>query len=148
MRAHGTQKTKTKAMCSNKTKTQAHGQKNNHQPCAKQDKNMQLMRISQPIKTRTARNNTRWQEKHKTEDTWTGGHKAEWTRDRTHTQDRKWSVSVQTPARNRNSRHECWDSNTTLQHETRHVKPLLIHADFYIYNDHVRIDLLSTFTFS
>ncbi len=28
MRAHGTQKTKTKAMCSHKTKTQAHGQQN------------------------------------------------------------------------------------------------------------------------
>ncbi len=44
MRAHGTQKTKTKAMCSHKTKTQAHGQQTNHQPCAKQDTNMQLMR--------------------------------------------------------------------------------------------------------
>ncbi len=28
MRAHGTQNTKTKAMCSHKTKTQAHGQQN------------------------------------------------------------------------------------------------------------------------
>ncbi len=45
MRAHGTQKTKTKAMCSHKTKTQAHGQQQtNHQPCTKQDMNMQLMR--------------------------------------------------------------------------------------------------------
>ncbi len=44
MRAHGTQKTKTKAMCSHKTKTQAHGQQTNHQPCAKQDTNTQLMR--------------------------------------------------------------------------------------------------------
>ncbi len=34
MRAHGTQKTKTKAMCSHKTKTQVHGQQTNNQPCA------------------------------------------------------------------------------------------------------------------
>ncbi len=35
--------------------------------------------------------------------------------------DRKWSASVRTPSRDRNSRHECWDPNTTLQHETRHA---------------------------
>ncbi len=45
MRAHGTQTTKTKAMCSHKTKTQAHGRQTNHQPCAKQNINTQLMRI-------------------------------------------------------------------------------------------------------
>ncbi len=45
MRAHGTQKTNTRAMCSHKTKTQAHGQQTIHQPCAKQDTNTQLMRI-------------------------------------------------------------------------------------------------------
>ncbi len=45
MRAYCTQKTKTKAMCSHKIKTQAHGQQTNHQPCAKQDTNTQLMRI-------------------------------------------------------------------------------------------------------
>ncbi len=33
------------AICSHKTKTQAHGQQINHQPCAKQDTNTQLMRI-------------------------------------------------------------------------------------------------------
>ncbi len=44
MRAQGTQKTKTEATCSHTTKTQAHGQQTNHQPCAKQDTNMQLMR--------------------------------------------------------------------------------------------------------
>ncbi len=39
-----------------------------------------------------------------------------------HTQrDRTWSASVRTPSRNRNSRHECRDPNTTLQHETRHA---------------------------
>ncbi len=33
-------------MCSHKTKTQAHGQRNkNHQPCVKQDTNTELMRI-------------------------------------------------------------------------------------------------------
>ncbi len=59
MRAHGTQKTKTKAMCSHKTKTQAHGQQTNHQPCAKLDTIMQLMRIlisreiTQDMKTRS-----------------------------------------------------------------------------------------------
>ncbi len=45
MRAHGTQKSRTKATCSHKTKTQAHGQQTNHQPCAEQDTNMPLMGI-------------------------------------------------------------------------------------------------------
>ncbi len=45
MRARGTQKTRTEATCSHTTKTQAHGQQTNHQPCAKQDANTQLMRI-------------------------------------------------------------------------------------------------------
>ncbi len=45
MRARGTQKTRTEATCSHKTKTQAYGQQTNHQPCAKQDMNTQLMRI-------------------------------------------------------------------------------------------------------
>ncbi len=35
--------------------------------------------------------------------------------------DRKWSASVRTLSRDRNSRHECRDPNTTLQHETRHA---------------------------
>ncbi len=35
--------------------------------------------------------------------------------------DRKWSASVRTPSRDRNSKHECRDPNTTLQHETRHA---------------------------
>ncbi len=34
---------------------------------------------------------------------------------------RKWSASVRTPSRDRNSKHECRDPNTTLQHETRHA---------------------------
>ncbi len=42
------------------------------------------------------------------------------SRPRTHN-DRKWSASVRTPSRDRNSRHECRDPNTTLQHETRHA---------------------------
>ncbi len=58
MRARGTQKTRTEATCSNKTKTQAHGQQTIHQPCAKQDMNTQLMRklishvFTQDMKTR------------------------------------------------------------------------------------------------
>ncbi len=36
-------------------------------------------------------------------------------------QDRTWSASVQTQSRNLNSRHECRDPNTTLQHETSHA---------------------------
>ncbi len=44
MRARGTQKTRTEATYSHKTETQAHGQQTNHQPCAKQDMNTQLMR--------------------------------------------------------------------------------------------------------
>ncbi len=75
----------------------------------------------QPIRTRTACKNTRWQEKHAT-DTWTEECAAEQTRDCTATQhDRTWSVSIRTPTRNRNSRHECQDSKTTLQYETRHA---------------------------
>ncbi len=35
--------------------------------------------------------------------------------------DRTWSTSVRTPTRNHNSRQECRDPNTTLQHETRHA---------------------------
>ncbi len=42
------------------------------------------------------------------------------SRPRTHN-DRKWSASVRTPSRDRNSRHEYRDPNTTLQHETRHA---------------------------
>ncbi len=63
MRALGTQKTRTKATCSHKTKTQAHGQQTIHQPCAKQDMNMQLMRklishvFTQHMKTRKHRAN-------------------------------------------------------------------------------------------
>ncbi len=91
MRARGTQKTRTEATCSHKTETQAHGQQTNHQPCAKQDMNTQLMRklisqcshktwqheSTQPIETRTACNTT----KH----TWTRVCGAERTRDRAHT---------------------------------------------------------------
>ncbi len=44
MRAHDTQKTRTEATCSHKTKTHAHGQQTYPQPCAKQDMNTQLMR--------------------------------------------------------------------------------------------------------
>ncbi len=96
MRARGTQKTRTEATCSHKTETQAHGQQTNHQPCAKQDMNTQLMRklishvftqdrntstkynkCTQPIETRTACNTT----KH----TWTRVRGAERTRDLAHT---------------------------------------------------------------
>ncbi len=86
MRAHGTQKTKTEVTCSHKTKTQAHGQQTNHQPCAKQDTNTQPMNIQAAC--------------HTTKHTWTEEHTAEQTRDRTLTQrDRMWSASVQTPTR-------------------------------------------------
>ncbi len=47
--AHGTQKTKTKSHVLTQNKTQAHGQQNiNHQLCAKQDTNTQLMRVFEP----------------------------------------------------------------------------------------------------
>ncbi len=53
---------------------------------------------------------------------WTAERAGERTRDRTLTQrDRTLRASVRTPTRNQNSRHECWDPNTTLQHETRHA---------------------------
>ncbi len=68
----------------------------------------------QPIKTRTACNTTKhtWTQERATERTW----------DRTLPQrDKTWSASVRTPTRNRNSRHECRDPNTTFQRETRHA---------------------------
>ncbi len=58
MWARGTQKTRTEATCSHKTKTQAHGQQTIHQPCAKQDTNMQLMRTHKP-RVHTRHENTR-----------------------------------------------------------------------------------------
>ncbi len=45
MRAHGTQKTKTKPCAHTKQKHKHMASKSNHQPCAKQDTNTQLMRI-------------------------------------------------------------------------------------------------------
>ncbi len=41
MRAHGPQKTKTKAMCSHKTKTEAHGQQNKSPAMCKTGHEMQ-----------------------------------------------------------------------------------------------------------
>ncbi len=140
MRAHGTQKTKTKAMCY-KQKHKHMASKTNQQPCAKQDSYAANENTYKPcvltrhdnMKARSqwktqditwmhaACKNTRWQEKHAT-DTWTEECAAEQTRDCTATQqDRTWSVSIRTPTRNRNSRHECQDSKTTLQYETRHA---------------------------
>ncbi len=93
MRAHGTQKTRTEATCSQKTKTQAHDQQTNHQPCAKQDMNTQLMRklISSRMHAHS------------------------------HKETERGAWVSETLSRNRNSRHECWDPNTTLQHETKHA---------------------------
>ncbi len=111
MRAHGTQKTRTEATCSHKT---------NHQPCAKQDTNTQLMR--KLISHVFTQDMTTW--KHAANEyTSYVPHSTRYnTNARTLTQrDRTWSTSVQTPSRNRNSRHECRDPNTTLQHETRHA---------------------------
>ncbi len=121
MRAHGTQRTKTKATCSHKTKTHAHGQQTNHQPCAKQDINTQLMR--KLISHVFTQDMTTW--KHAANEyTSCVPHSTRYNmKTRTLTQrDRTWSVSVRTPSRNRNSRHECRDPNTTLQHETRHTE--------------------------
>ncbi len=70
-----------------------------------------IHKCTQPIETRTACNTT----------------KHTWTRVRLHN-DRKWSASVRTPSRDRNSRHECRDPNTTLQHETRHTDSSTLEA--------------------
>ncbi len=120
MRAHGTQKTRTEATCSHKTKTQAHVQQTNQQPCAKQDMNTQLMR--KLISHVSTQDMTKW--KHAADEyTSCVPHSTRYnTNARTLTQrDRTWSVSVRTPSRNRSSKHECRDPNTTLQHETRHA---------------------------
>ncbi len=150
MRAHGTQKTKTKAMCSHKTKTQAHGQQNKSPAMCKTghehaaNENTHKLRVHtrhDDIKARSQWNT--WAACHTAQDiTWM--HAADKNTDcvqhhthtthvdkrargranssRTLTQwDRTWSASVRTPTRNRNSRHECRDPNTTLQHKTRHA---------------------------
>ncbi len=147
MRARGTQKTRTEATYSHKTETQAHGQQTNHQPCAKQDMNTQLMRklishvFTQDMTTwKHAANeytscvphstryniNARSRLKHELRATQqnTRGQEcavpSELETAHSHN-DRKWSASVRTPSRDQNSRHECRDPNTTLQHETRHA---------------------------
>ncbi len=128
MRAHGTQKTRTEATCSHKTKTQAHGQQTIHQPCAKQDMNTQLMRklishvfTQDMITWKHAANEihklhaTQHKTYHEctqpiktrtacntTKHTRTEECAAERTRDHTLPQrDRTWSASVRTPTRNR-----------------------------------------------
>ncbi len=98
MSARGTQKTRTEATCSHKTETQAHGQQTNHQPCAKQDMNTQQHNKTRVDKSARCRANSR---------------------PRTHTMTEN-GARVSEP-RHRNSRHECRDPNTTLQHETRHA---------------------------
>ncbi len=149
MRTHGTQKTMTKAMCSHKTKTQAHGlqnkslamcktghehaaNENTHKPrvhtrhdnikARSQNNTQAAFHTAQDITLmHTADKNTNCVQ-HKSQHTWTEECAAERTQDCTLTQqDRTWSASVQTPSRNRNSRHECRELNTTLQHETRHT---------------------------
>ncbi len=99
MRAHGTQKTRTEATCSHKTETQAHGQQTNHQPCAKQDMNRQLMR--KLISHMFTQDMTTW--KHAANEyTSCVPHSTRYNmKTRTLTQrDRTWSVSVRTPSRN------------------------------------------------
>ncbi len=65
--------------------------------------------------------NTNCVQHHKTQHMWTdksaGLNKLETARSHNDT----WSTSVQTPSRNRNSRHECRDPNTILQDEIRHA---------------------------
>ncbi len=64
-----------------------------------------------------------WTACYNTKHTWTEERATERTRDHTLTQrDRTWSVSVWTPTRDRNSRHECQDPFTALQHETKHAE--------------------------
>ncbi len=112
--------------CAHTKQKQKHmASKTNHQPCAKQDTNTQLMRIlisrvfTQDMRTwkRTANKIHKLRAtQHKTQhecmqpiktqtaytpqDTWTGEHTGERTQDHTLTQqDRTWSASVQTPTR-------------------------------------------------
>ncbi len=150
MRAHGTQKTKTKAMCSHKTKTQAHGQQNKspamcktrHEHAANENTHKPHvhtrhynMKARSQWKTRAACHTAQditWMHaadkntncvQHHTHTTHVDKRaRGRANSSRTLTQrDRTWSASVRTPTRNRNSRHECRDPNTTLQHETRHT---------------------------
>ncbi len=117
MRAHGKLKSKTKPCAHTKQKHKHMASKTNHQPCAKQDTNMQLMRIL--IKHVFTQNMTTWKHAaheihklcHTAQDTWTGERTAERTQDRTLTQqDRTWSTSVQTPTRTKSQ-----DMSTGIQ---------------------------------
>ncbi len=103
-----------------KQKTQAHGQQTNHQPWAKQDMTHAANEKTHKPRVFTRHDNmkacSQWIYKLRATQ-----HKI-YTNARTLTQrDRTWCVGVRTPSRNRNSRHECRDPNTTLQHETRHA---------------------------
>ncbi len=128
--------------------------KANHQPCAKQDTNTQLMRIlishvftqdmttwkhaaneytscvPQRHKTRwmhTADKNTNCVPQHKTHVNRRASGRAN-LRPRTHTTRQNMERECPNPDMNRNSRHECRDSNTTLQHETRHADERALEA--------------------
>ncbi len=152
MRAHGTQKTKTKAMCSHKTKPQAHGQQNKSPAMCKTGHEHAANENTHKPRVHTRHDNMKacsqwntWAACHTAQDiTWmhTADKNTNCVQHHTHTHtthvdkrtrgranssrtltqwDRTWSASVRTPTRNRNSRHECRDPNTTLQHKTRHA---------------------------
>ncbi len=119
MRAHGTQKTKTIAMCSNKTKTQAHGQQNKS-PAAR----ILISRVFTQDMTTWKHAANEIHELRATPHTTHVDKRARGRANssRTLTQwDRTLSTSIRTPTQNRNSRHECRDPNTMLQHKTRHA---------------------------
>ncbi len=126
MRAHGTQKTKIKAMCSHKTKTQAHGQQNKspamcktgHEYTANENTHKPRvhtrhdnMNAHSQWKTRTVCNNTRWQEKHAAE------HKPCATQNTTHVDRRAHGRANSRPHAHtrQNMEGECYNPDTKLK---------------------------------
>ncbi len=121
MRANGTQRTKTKAMCSHKTKTQAHGQQNKLPAMCKTGHEHAANENTHKPRVHTRQDNMKAHSQWNTwachtaqditwmhaadkntncvqhQNTWTRECVAERTRDRTLTQrDRTWSASVRT----------------------------------------------------
>ncbi len=151
MRAHGTQITKTKAMCSHKTKHKAHGQQNKlpamcktgHEHAANENTHKPRvhtrhdnMKARSQWKTRAACHtaqditwmhaadkNTNCVQNHThTQHTWTRERAAERTRAaRSHNETEHGARVSEPRLKTWDSRHECRDPNTTLQHKTRHA---------------------------
>ncbi len=147
MRAHGTQKTKTKAMYSHKTKTEAHGQQNKSPAMCKTGHKHTANENTHKPRVHTRHENmkahsqwntqavcltaqdTTWMHAadkntncvHTTRHVDRRAHGRANSRPHAYTTRQNMERECPNPNTNRNSRHECRDPNTMLQHETRHA---------------------------